>query len=133
EESDSEPARKQTSSRRVIKKKVIISADDNIILELDVALELGKPMSLTEATKEEAARQVHATHERIVIESVPEPARRRPSEQLVADTMQALKESMKTSRRQPGTGGSSEGTGVSLGVPDDSTLLEIQKRNDHSM
>ncbi|GKG53989.1 hypothetical protein Tco_0557512, partial [Tanacetum coccineum] len=40
EESDSEAARKQTSSKRVIKKKVTISADDNIILEPDVALEL---------------------------------------------------------------------------------------------
>ncbi|GKF64913.1 hypothetical protein Tco_0188361, partial [Tanacetum coccineum] len=42
EESDSEPARKQTSR---------------------------KSMSLTEAAEEEAARQVHATHERIVTES----------------------------------------------------------------
>ncbi|GKE82398.1 hypothetical protein Tco_1552398, partial [Tanacetum coccineum] len=73
EESDSKPARKQTSSRRVIKKKVSISADDNIILETDVALELGKSMSLTEALEEEAARQVHATHERIVTEYDLEP------------------------------------------------------------
>ncbi|GJV97475.1 hypothetical protein Tco_1549052 [Tanacetum coccineum] len=52
---------------------------DNIIPELDVALKLGKSMSLTKAAEEEAARQVHATHERIVTESNPEPARRRPS------------------------------------------------------
>ncbi|GJZ18310.1 hypothetical protein Tco_0554433 [Tanacetum coccineum] len=121
--SDSEPARKQTSSRGVIKKKVTITVDDNIIPEPDIALELGKSISLTQAAEEEAARQVHATHARIVTESVPEPARRRPSdiafrdtssvtkklspetsqklkgvqkltpkEQLVADTMQALKE-----------------------------------------
>ncbi|GJY13134.1 retrovirus-related pol polyprotein from transposon TNT 1-94 [Tanacetum coccineum] len=38
----------------------------------------GKSISLTEATKEEAARQLHATHERIITESDPEPARRRP-------------------------------------------------------
>ncbi|GKG46799.1 hypothetical protein Tco_0503996, partial [Tanacetum coccineum] len=117
----------------------------------DVALELGKSISLTEAEEEEAARQVHATHARIVIEPVPEPARRRPSciafrdtsimskkmfsgpsqklkgvqtltpdEQIVADTMKALKESKKTSRRHPSTGGSSEGTGVSPRVPNES-------------
>ncbi|GKC39050.1 ATP-dependent DNA helicase PIF1-like protein [Tanacetum coccineum] len=37
--------------------------------------------------------------------------------------MKELKESKKTSRRQPGTGGSSEETGVSLGVPDESTII----------
>ncbi|GJY63425.1 hypothetical protein Tco_0464885 [Tanacetum coccineum] len=119
----------------------------------DVALELGKSMSLTEATEEEASRQVHATHARIVTEPVTEPAKRRPSciafrdtsnvtkkmshdpskklkgvqtltpkEQLAADTMKALKESKKTSRRQPSTRGSSKGTGVSPGVPDESTF-----------
>ncbi|GKG24726.1 hypothetical protein Tco_0395354, partial [Tanacetum coccineum] len=79
DESNSKPTRKQTSSRRVIKKKVSISTDDNIIPDPDVALKLGKSMSLTEAAEEEATRQVHATHERIVTESDPEPARRRPS------------------------------------------------------
>nr|GEZ80845.1 hypothetical protein [Tanacetum cinerariifolium] len=79
DESDSEPARQQTSSRRVIKKKVSISANDNIILELDVALELEKSTILIEATEEEVARQVHATQERIMTESGPDLARRRPS------------------------------------------------------
>ncbi|GKE00046.1 hypothetical protein Tco_1388029 [Tanacetum coccineum] len=132
-ESDPKHARKKTASRRVVKKKVTITADDNIIPELDVALELGKSISLTEAAEKEAARQVHATHARIVTEPIPEPARRRPScidfrdtssmskkmssdpsqklkgvqtltpkEQIMADTMKALKESKKTSRRQPG-------------------------------
>ncbi|GJZ79340.1 hypothetical protein Tco_0644177 [Tanacetum coccineum] len=135
EESDPEPARKQTASRRVVKNKVTITADDNIIPEPDVALELGKSISLTEATEEEAARQVHATHASIVTEPVPEPAKRRPSgiafrdtssvskkmssdpsqklkgvqtltpeEQITVDTMKALKESKKTSRRQPARG-----------------------------
>ncbi|GJX49358.1 hypothetical protein Tco_0276203 [Tanacetum coccineum] len=153
-ELDPEPARKRTANRRVVKKKVTIIADDNIVLEPDVALELGKSMSLTEATEEEASRQVHATHARIVTEPVTEPAKRRPSciafrdtssvtkkmshdpskklkgvqtltpkEQLAADTMKALKESKKTSRRQPGTRGSSKGTGVSPGVPDESTFI----------
>nr|GEV49757.1 hypothetical protein [Tanacetum cinerariifolium] len=77
-ESDSKPARKQTGSRRVIKKKVSISAKDNIIPEPDVALELGKSISLTVAAEEKATRQVHATHERIVTQSDLEPARRIP-------------------------------------------------------
>ncbi|GKC73241.1 hypothetical protein Tco_1119124, partial [Tanacetum coccineum] len=142
------------SNRRVIKKKVSIFVDDNIIPEPDIALELGKSMSLIEATEKEAARQVHVTHERIVIESDPKPARRRPlgiafrdtsgvskkmtpdlsqklkgvltltpKEKLAADTMQTLKESKKYSRSQSLTGGSSEGTSVSLGVPDESIVI----------
>ncbi|GJU67701.1 hypothetical protein Tco_1253960 [Tanacetum coccineum] len=86
EESDFEPARKQTSSRRIIKKKVTITTYDNIIPEPDVALELGKSISLNEVVEEEAARQVHATHVRIVTESILEPARRRPSGIAFRDT-----------------------------------------------
>ncbi|GJT08701.1 hypothetical protein Tco_0843163 [Tanacetum coccineum] len=154
EESDSKHARKRTISRRVVKKKVSNSADDNIILDLDIALELGISISLTEVAEEEAARQVYATHARIMTESIPEPARRKPScisfkdmlsvskkmspdpsqmlkgvqsltpkEQFSTDIMQALKESKKTSRRQPCTRGSSEGTSVSLGVPNESTVV----------
>ncbi|GKG23734.1 hypothetical protein Tco_0391770, partial [Tanacetum coccineum] len=42
--------KRKTASRRVVKKKVVISADDNIIInDPNVALELGKSMSLTEA------------------------------------------------------------------------------------
>ncbi|GKE65784.1 hypothetical protein Tco_1519945 [Tanacetum coccineum] len=37
--------------------------------------------------------------------------------------MQALKESKKTSKRQPGTGGSSEGTSRILVVPDDPKVV----------
>ncbi|GJX78858.1 retrovirus-related pol polyprotein from transposon TNT 1-94 [Tanacetum coccineum] len=107
---------------------------NNIIHDPDVALELGKSISLTEAADEEAARQVHATHARIVAESAPKPAKRRssdpsqklkgvqsliPEEKEAADTMKALKESKKTGRRHSGTGGSSEGTGLILGVPDE--------------
>nr|GEV06557.1 integrase, catalytic region, zinc finger, CCHC-type, peptidase aspartic, catalytic [Tanacetum cinerariifolium] len=40
EESDSKPARKRTASRRMVKKKVIISAADNIIPDPNVALDL---------------------------------------------------------------------------------------------
>nr|GEW30319.1 hypothetical protein [Tanacetum cinerariifolium] len=66
-------------NRRVIKKEVIISVDDNIIPEPDIDLELGKSISLTKVVEEETTRQVHATYARIVTEHVPEPAKRRPS------------------------------------------------------
>ncbi|GKA09675.1 hypothetical protein Tco_0689006 [Tanacetum coccineum] len=46
-----------------------------------------------------------------------------PQEQEAADIMQALKESKKTSKRQPGTGGSNEGTSSKPGVPDESTVV----------
>ncbi|GKB56442.1 hypothetical protein Tco_0912628 [Tanacetum coccineum] len=80
EESEHELVKRNTASRRVVKKKVIISADDNIISDDPaVALELGKLISKTEAEEAKAARQVHATHARIVTEFVPEPTRRRKS------------------------------------------------------
>ncbi|GJV44256.1 retrovirus-related pol polyprotein from transposon TNT 1-94 [Tanacetum coccineum] len=146
EESDSEPARKRTASRRVIKKKVTISIADNIIPDPDVALELGKSISLTEATEEEASRKVHATHARIVTKSVPEPARRRPSgiafrdtswvsKKVSSDPSQKLKgvhsltpeEQEAANTMIPGvpdestvvSATSSEGTGTKLGVPDE--------------
>ncbi|GJS45202.1 hypothetical protein Tco_0595323 [Tanacetum coccineum] len=158
-ESEPEPAKKRMASRRVVKKKVTILADDNIILDPEVALKLGKSISITEAEEEEAARQVPSTHARIVTESVPEPAKKKtdsrgtrsvviqdtpiapkskpatskpklkgvqsltPEEQEAVDVMQALKESKKTSSRQPGTGGSSEGSGRIPGVPDESTVV----------
>ncbi|GKC80073.1 hypothetical protein Tco_1130847 [Tanacetum coccineum] len=85
EESDSKPTRKRTASRRVVKKKVIIYVADNIIPDPDVTLELGKSISLTEAAEEEAERQVHATHARIVTESEPKPAKKKTSSRRVLD------------------------------------------------
>ncbi|GJZ29535.1 hypothetical protein Tco_0574182 [Tanacetum coccineum] len=120
-----ETYRKRTASRRVVKNKVTIAVD-NIIPNPYVALELGKSISLTKAAEEEAARQFHATHAKIMTESVHEPARRRPSGIAFRDTsrtMQSSKESKKTSRRQPSTGGLSEGTGRIPGVPDESTII----------
>ncbi|GJY80577.1 hypothetical protein Tco_0493328 [Tanacetum coccineum] len=91
DESKSKPLiRRKTSSRRV-KKKATISVDDNIVPEPDITLELGKYISLTEAEEEAVARQVHATHARIVSESVPEPARRRWSDIAISETTQKLK------------------------------------------
>ncbi|GKD89206.1 hypothetical protein Tco_1364713, partial [Tanacetum coccineum] len=105
-------------------------ADDNIIPDLDVALELGRSISLTEAKEEKAARQVHATHARIMTESAKKKTGRKSNRSVViqdnpkaTDTIQALKESKKTNKRQPGTGGSSKGTGIVPGVPDESTVV----------
>ncbi|GJU15860.1 hypothetical protein Tco_1143826 [Tanacetum coccineum] len=141
EESEPEPkpAKKKTSGKRRLKKKITLSADDNIISDdPDAALELAKSISQTEAEEAKAARKVHATHARIMTEFVPEIAKKKSSgrssksvviqdtpnapkskpatsktklkgapsltsqEQEAADIMQALKESKKTSRRQPG-------------------------------
>ncbi|GJY13809.1 hypothetical protein Tco_0383118, partial [Tanacetum coccineum] len=80
EESEPEPkpAKKKTTSRRVVKKKVSLSVDDNIISDdPDAALELAKSISKTKAEDEEAASKVHATHARIVTEFVPESAKKK--------------------------------------------------------
>nr|GFA70474.1 hypothetical protein [Tanacetum cinerariifolium] len=70
-ESELEPAKKNTSSKRRVKKNVTLSADDNIISDYpDSALELAKSISQTEAKKAEATRKVYATHARIVTKSV---------------------------------------------------------------
>ncbi|GJZ97098.1 hypothetical protein Tco_0669432 [Tanacetum coccineum] len=157
-ETEPEPAKKKTASRR-FKKKVTPSANDNIISDdPDAALELAKSISQTEAEEAEEARKVHATHARIMPEYFPEFAKKKSSgkssksvviqdtlsaptskpatsktklkgassltlaEQEAANIMQTLKESKKTSRRQPGTRGSNEGTGSEPGVPDESTV-----------
>ncbi|GJZ52105.1 hypothetical protein Tco_0606620 [Tanacetum coccineum] len=91
-EPEPEPVKRKTSSKRRVKKKVTLSADDNIISDdPDTALELGKSISKTEAEEAEAARQVHATHARIVTESVPEPTKRRKSSKVTSDPPKKLK------------------------------------------
>ncbi|GKB08425.1 hypothetical protein Tco_0836709 [Tanacetum coccineum] len=83
-EPEPEPVKRNTSSKRRVKKKVTLSADDNIISDdPETALKLGKSINI----------------------------------------MQALKESKKTSKRQPGTRCSSEGTGTKPGAPDESTVI----------
>ncbi|GJV05164.1 hypothetical protein Tco_1338733, partial [Tanacetum coccineum] len=102
---------------------------DNIILDPDVALELGKSNSITEAKEEKASRQVHATHARIVTDSVPEPTKKKTSSRstrsvVIQDTPSAPKSKSATSKSKlKGTGGSSEGTGRIPGVLDESTIV----------
>ncbi|GKC42598.1 hypothetical protein Tco_1060320 [Tanacetum coccineum] len=116
---ESEPVpliRRKTSSRRVVKKKATISVDDNIVPEPDIALELGKSISLTKAEEEAAARQIHATYARIVSEFILEPARRR----------------RRMLGRQPGTSGSDEGTGEIPRVPDESIFADAEDDNEET-
>ncbi|GKE05036.1 hypothetical protein Tco_1397054 [Tanacetum coccineum] len=131
-EPEPEPAKKKTSSKRRVKKKVTLSVDDNIISDdPDAALELAKSISQTEAEEAEAARKVHVKHARIMIESVPESAKKKSGGRssksvVIQDTlniMQALKETKKTSKRQPGTEGSNEGTSSNPRVLDESTVF----------
>ncbi|GJU16608.1 hypothetical protein Tco_1144574, partial [Tanacetum coccineum] len=97
-------AKKNTSGKRRVKKKVTLSADDNIISDdLDDALVLAKFISQTKAEEAEAARQVHATHARIVTESVPESAKKKSSGRssksvVIQDTPSALKSKPATSK-----------------------------------
>nr|GEU64922.1 integrase, catalytic region, zinc finger, CCHC-type, peptidase aspartic, catalytic [Tanacetum cinerariifolium] len=59
---------------RKVKKKVTLSAEDNIISnDPDAALELAKSIKKTKA---EEARQVYATHARIMTESLPKSAKK---------------------------------------------------------
>ncbi|GJZ48536.1 hypothetical protein Tco_0602368 [Tanacetum coccineum] len=126
EESKPEPAKRRTASKRVVKKKVTIYVDDNIIPDLDVALELGKSINITEAEKEEAARQVHATHARIASESVHEPTKKKTGNRstrsvVIQDTARVPDESTVVSAT------SSEGTGTKLRVSDKEKVLTKEK------
>ncbi|GJX62050.1 hypothetical protein Tco_0294950 [Tanacetum coccineum] len=76
-------ARKRTKATVTPKKKSSFTTDDNIIPDLDVALELGKSISKIKVEEHEEARKIHETHERIITakptsdeESDGEPARR---------------------------------------------------------
>ncbi|GKF88971.1 hypothetical protein Tco_0262934, partial [Tanacetum coccineum] len=88
------------------KRESLIFADDNIIPEPDVSLELGKPISKIESEIAEEERRLHETHERLVTakptgvdksdESDGEPAnrptgRRRPYGIAFRDTLNVLK------------------------------------------
>ncbi|GKA92139.1 retrovirus-related pol polyprotein from transposon TNT 1-94 [Tanacetum coccineum] len=72
-----------------------------------------KSISQTKAEKAKAARQVHATHARIVTESVPEPTKRIKSGKVTSNLPKKLK----------GTRGSNKGTGTIPGVPNESTVV----------
>nr|GEW17678.1 hypothetical protein [Tanacetum cinerariifolium] len=70
-------------------------------------------------------KTTYVTQESIDISGKSElkPAKKKNAEQEATETVQALKKSKKTSRRQPGTRGSSEGTSRIPWVPDESTFI----------
>nr|GFB46162.1 hypothetical protein [Tanacetum cinerariifolium] len=99
---ESEP--KPELVKRRVKKKVTLSTNDNIISnDPNTALELGKSISQTKAKEEEATRQVHDTHARIVTEFVPESAKKKPGGRssksvVIQDTLSAPKSKPATSK-----------------------------------
>ncbi|GKC28309.1 hypothetical protein Tco_1035603 [Tanacetum coccineum] len=119
EESELEPAKKRMASKRMVKKKVTISADDNIIPDPDIALEIVTGSVPEPAKKKTGSRSTRS----VVIQDTPSAPKPKPDaskpklkgvqsltpeEQEAADVMQALKESKKTSNRHPSTEGSSD-------------------------
>ncbi|GJW89240.1 hypothetical protein Tco_0164580 [Tanacetum coccineum] len=143
DESDPEPLiRRKTSRRKVVKKKATISADDNIILEPDIALELGKSISLAEAEEEAAARETS-----IAFRDTSSVSKKRtsgtsqklkgiqsltPAEHEAANIMKSLKDSKKMIGRQPGIGGSDEGTGKIPRVPDELIFVDAEDDNEET-
>nr|GEU66203.1 hypothetical protein [Tanacetum cinerariifolium] len=105
---ESEPklelAKKKTFGKRKVKKKVTLSADDNIIFDdPDAALELAKSISQTKAEKKEASRKVHAKHARIITEFVLESATKKSSGRssksvVIQNTLSAPKSKPATSK-----------------------------------
>ncbi|GKB34059.1 hypothetical protein Tco_0879001 [Tanacetum coccineum] len=135
-----EPTKEKTASRSV-KKKATLSADDNIISDdPDATLELAKSISQIEAKEVEVERKKSSgiSSKSVVIQDTPTAPKSKPAnlkkklkgapslthaEQEAANIMQDLNESKKSSRRQPSTKGSNEGTGSKPRVPDESTVF----------
>ncbi|GKB16755.1 hypothetical protein Tco_0850678 [Tanacetum coccineum] len=101
-EPEPEPAKKKTSSKRRVKKKATLSADDNIISDdLDVALELAKSISQTKSEEAEAARKVHATHARIMSKSIPESAKKKSNGRSSKSVV--IQDTLSTPKSKPAT------------------------------
>nr|GEV34932.1 hypothetical protein [Tanacetum cinerariifolium] len=62
--------KKKSTQKKNSKKKSSITKDDNIILDLDQALQLGVSISKTDAEIVKEQRRVHESHKRIVIEKL---------------------------------------------------------------
>ncbi|GJT45676.1 hypothetical protein Tco_0954391 [Tanacetum coccineum] len=149
-ESEPEPksVKRKTSSKRRVKKKVALSANDNIISDdPDAALELAKSISKSEAEEAKVAKRVHATHTMIVTEYVHEYAKnksggRSSKSVVIQDTPSAPKSKPATSKTKlKGTSSKpgvldestfisatlSEGTGIKLGVPNEENDIIEEK------
>ncbi|GJY10940.1 hypothetical protein Tco_0379125 [Tanacetum coccineum] len=77
-------------------KKGLITADENIISDPDVAPKLGETISRTEAEEQEEARRVHETHERLMTKTTSNDEeegrviRRQSSSVVIRDTLKVL-------------------------------------------
>ncbi|GJS85118.1 hypothetical protein Tco_0751659 [Tanacetum coccineum] len=91
----------------------LFTADDNIISDDPyVALEFAKSISKTEAEEQETARLVHETHERIVT------TKSTGTRKQTRDTL-AVSNKKTSVQAQKNKGGSSEGSGSKLQVPNE--------------
>nr|GEV44909.1 retrovirus-related Pol polyprotein from transposon TNT 1-94 [Tanacetum cinerariifolium] len=127
------------------KKKGLITADEYVIPEPDVAFELGKSISKTEAKIVKEAMRVHETYERLVTEkptntlnvskkkSLDQSQKLKgiqimtDKEQLPANTKKAIKANKQATRIQQQSTGSSEGAGITLEVLDEPKDISVAK------
>ncbi|GKC03743.1 hypothetical protein Tco_0995353, partial [Tanacetum coccineum] len=124
-------ARKGTKAANVPKKKDSFTADDNIITnDPEVALELGKSISKSDADKQEEARRVYETHERLVtgviIRDIPSISKKQnPESSMKLKGIEFLSDAAYIILEVPDepkdkSTDSSEGAGTSPEVPDES-------------
>ncbi|GKD40743.1 hypothetical protein Tco_1260950 [Tanacetum coccineum] len=153
-------ARKRKKTTTTPKKKSSLTADDNIISEdPNAALELAKSISRIEVEEQEAARPVHETHERLVIEKstgtrkqtcvffkdTPTISKKKPldqsqrlkgvqvmsiKERLDADTKKAIKASKLAIRQQKTTGSSEGADNDEEDDNDNDQNIDIEETND---
>ncbi|GJX86374.1 hypothetical protein Tco_0337148 [Tanacetum coccineum] len=118
EESEPEPVKKKTASRRVVKKKVTFLADENIISnDPNAALESSRGVTIQDTPSAPKPKPATTKPKLKAAQSLT------PAKKEDVDIMQAFKESKKTSKRQPHIGGSSERTGTIPGVLYESTFI----------
>ncbi|GJX78134.1 hypothetical protein Tco_0324945 [Tanacetum coccineum] len=127
-----EPTKKKSASRRVVKKRVTLSRSST---ESPCYTCKDHAESVPESTKKKSSGR--SSKSVIIHDTLSAPKSKpatlktklkgapslTPAEQEAANIMQALKESKKTSRRQPGTRGSNEGASSKPRVPDKSTVI----------
>ncbi|GJT71669.1 hypothetical protein Tco_1030955 [Tanacetum coccineum] len=135
-EPEPEPAKKKTSCKRRVKKKVTLSADDNIIFDdPDAALELAKSICQTETKEAKATRKVPMRHQHTPSAPKSKPATSKTklkgarlsyTPQRIRVCFRHFTKLLRKVRRQSkttSTRGSNEGTSSKPGVPDESTVV----------
>nr|GEW82590.1 putative reverse transcriptase domain-containing protein [Tanacetum cinerariifolium] len=137
---------KEKQQEVTTKKKTVITIDDNIITDdQDVAFELGKSISKTDAKNDVKKRRVYDTHTRLVIEKAASGEESKESdgelahrklkgiqvmtaeEQFDADIKKAIKANREATRTIQLSGGSSKGAGVTLEASDEPKASFVAK------